>query len=735
MKNIFFNAHHSPAGAFATFTLGYPNASGGFGIELGKPADHDVYIGLENVDGSAFELLPFFNDHNAGRERERYEVEGTKPVESAPWIIGFDRDLIRRDFQVGTDTWRAGDLSFTIHTSMPAIPDPDMATVDALRLPLLPAVAVELTVDNRGCSRARRAVFGFKGSDPYSGMRNIIGPNGMRGVGQGRRVSIVTSDTDVRPGLGFELADILRPKHPEDLDFGLGICGALTFDVPAGTVRTVRFAVSFYRDGIATSGLDGRYYYTRLFRDIDEVGAYALAHFDALTSASQEANAVIDNSHLSDDQRFMLAHAIHSYYGNTQLLDVDGRPVWVVNEGEYRMMNTFDLTVDQLFFEMKLNPWCVRNVLDLYVERYSYQDEVGFPGDDTVHPGGVSFTHDMGVANVFSRPAYSSYERPGLHGCFSYMTHEQLVNWVCTAGCYLAQTGDWAWYRKQESVFRDCLESLLNRDHPDTQCRNGLMGLDSSRTRGGTEITTYDSLDASLGQARNNVYMATKTWACYLALEAVFEHAGEVGLAQTAGEQAERCARSIVASADVDGRLPAIIGEGNAAGIISAIEGLVMPYYMGLADCISPTGRFGALVRAMSHHLRAVLLPGVCLFPDGGWKLSSTSDNSWLSKIYLSQFVAREILGIDGVEITRNADAAHVAWLVHPEYGYHAWSDQMVAGHAMASRYYPRGVTAILWLDEGGRQSKREARAKTFVYHRHRNRKSKPVAATQPAVQ
>jgi len=34
------------------------------------------------------------------------------------------------------------------------------------------------------------------------------------------------------------------------------------------------------------------------------------------------------------------------------------------------MMNTFDLTVDQAFFELALNPWTVRNVLDYYVERY-----------------------------------------------------------------------------------------------------------------------------------------------------------------------------------------------------------------------------------------------------------------------------------------------------------------------------------------------------------------------------
>ena len=43
------------------------------------------------------------------------------------------------------------------------------------------------------------------------------------------------------------------------------------------------------------------------------------------------------------------------------------------------------------------------------------------------------------------------------------------------------------------------------------------------------------------------------------------------------------------------------------------------------------------------------------------------------------------------------ADAAHAAWLLRPENAYWAWSDQMVAGSARGSKYYPRGETAILW--------------------------------------
>ncbi|MDA1044749.1 MAG: beta-xylosidase, partial [Verrucomicrobia bacterium] len=71
--------------------------------------------------------------------------------------------------------------------------------------------------------------------------------------------------------------------------------------------------------------------------------------------------------------------------------------------------------------------------------------------------------------------------------------------------------------------------------------------------------------------------------------------------------------------------------------------------------------------------------------------------NSWLSKIYISQFVAREILGTKTPTTGRNADRAHAAWLKKTENLRFAWSDQMKSGVALGSKYYPRGVTSILW--------------------------------------
>jgi xylan 1,4-beta-xylosidase len=700
-KNIFFNAHHSPIGAFASFTLGFPGNGGGLDLELGRPPRSNLYIGVESAEREGYyDTLPFLQA--ADDESKRYDIENPDPNPNKPRILfPFASSAIKRDFHVSTDTWTAGDLTFTVYSPVQSVPDPGTSSEEAMKMALVPAVLAELTIDNSKGSRTRRAFFGYQGSDPYSSMRRLDDTSSdLHGVGQGRMTAIASADPEVQSALHFSMENILTNPLKENWTFGLGPVGALVMDVPAGARRTYRFAVCFHRNGLVTAGLDASYLYTRYFRNIEEVADYALRHFDELAARSHQADRMIDSSELSVDQKFMLSHAIRSYYGCTQLLDVEGEAFWVVNEGEYRMMNTFDLTVDQLFFELKMNPWTVRNELDLFVKRYSYEDTVRFPGDTTEYPGGLSFTHDMGVANTLSRPHYSSYELYGIDGCFSHMTHEQLVNWILCAAVYVEQTGDREWLSSNMAILERCFDSMLNRDHPDPSKRNGIMALDSSRTMGGAEITTYDSLDVSLGQARNNIYLAGKCWAAYVALEKLFAENGMDDLARSAGQQAEKCAATIVSHMKPEGYIPAVVGEGNDSKIIPAIEGLIFPYYTGSKEALDPEGRFGEYIKTLKKHLATVLVPDVCLFQDGGWKISSTSNNSWLSKVYLCQFIAREILGCSWDEAGAAADAAHVRWLTHEKLSFWSWSDQIISGEITGSKYYPRGVTAALWLEE-----------------------------------
>ncbi len=701
-NNMFFNAHHAPIGSFSSFTLGFPGAGGGFDLELGRSPKKNVYIGVESrKQAGEYDALPFFE--TGIDESERYDVENMDPNPDKPKIVfPYVKDEVKRDFRLGTDTWEAGDISFTIYTQAHGVPDPKMESDDAMRLTIVPSVIAELTIDNTNHDQERRAFFGYEGSDPYSSMRRLNDTmDKASGVGQGRLSAITSKDSGVESALHFSLENILTTTQKENWTFGLGPVGCLVMDVPAGEKKTYEFAISFYRGGVVTAGMDTTYYYTKYFKDLEDVAGYTLDQFGQLKARALEANQMLKVNHLSDDQLFMIAHSIRSYYGSTQLLkSTDGEPFWVVNEGEYRMMNTFDLTVDQLFFELKMNPWTVKNELDYFIKRFSYQDTVRFPNDQTDYPGGISFTHDMGVANTISRQHYSSYEMFGIDDCFSHMTHEQLVNWVLTASVYVEQTNDIKWFTENSVTFEATLDSMINRDHPDPEKRNGVMGLDSSRVMGGAEITTYDSLDVSLGQARNNIYLAGKSWAAYIALEKLFCNHGNTELAAQAGLQADRCAQTIVANVTPSGYVPAVIGEGNDSKIIPAIEGLVYPYFTNNKESLDPEGRFGPYIKVLVKHLNTVLTEGVCLFSDGGWKLSSTSNNSWLSKVYLNQFVAREILGYQWQEDGKKADKAHVKWLTHPTLSVWSWSDQIISGEITGSKYYPRGVTSILWLDE-----------------------------------
>ena len=427
--------------------------------------------------------------------------------------------------------------------------------------------------------------------------------------------------------------------------------------------------------------------------------SFALENFEEYVNYAKNSDKKLLSSGLSEDQQFLISHGTRSYYGSTEWLVENGKPLWLVNEGEYLMINTLDLTIDMAFFELMLNPWTVKNVLEHFVTHYSYEDKIFAPDkEDELYDGGISFTHDMGIGNHFSPNSYSCYEVAGIdRKCFSYMTYEELTNWILCAGLYVAHTKDQKFLLRHREIFNRCYNSLLNRDNPDPYQRDGLMGFDSSRTEGGGEITTYDSLDHSLAQSRKNAYIGGKCWASYLALEYIFKLLEDNIRANASYQSAVLCANTLSEAFDgILGFIPAVLENNNKSAIIPVVEALVYPHQMGLYQHLDFEGEFQSYLSVLKQHIQNILKEGICLYKDGGWKLSSTADNSWMSKICLNQFVVREILGISyGGE--KSADSAHVEWEVDGSKD-QACSDQFASGKPIGSLYYPRIVTNILWL-------------------------------------
>lgn len=124
MNKIFFNAHHSPMGAFASFTLGCKGAAGGLGQELTGSANQNLFIGIEQREGGKYQAFPFFDASSDASTR--YDIEKEDNIEDKRVSIDiFNDDEIKRSFKVSTDEWSAGDMSFKVISPVRSIPDPD----------------------------------------------------------------------------------------------------------------------------------------------------------------------------------------------------------------------------------------------------------------------------------------------------------------------------------------------------------------------------------------------------------------------------------------------------------------------------------------------------------------------------------------------------------------------------------------------------------------------------------
>jgi hypothetical protein len=685
-----YHVQHSPFGAFASFTIGLVDAPGGFGQSLRGPARQNVYVGYRTPAQKEWQLLPFLTPPKS----QEAAFTGDATVVQPP--RGF-RALRPADYQRtlgwASDTWRAdaARFGFSLLSPFGAVPDPAQMKRTAARFHLAPVISGWIEYDNRTGAVPVELIFGVgNGEDTLRPLGDTS--KSLAGFAGGGRFGYAT-----KPGRGVALRqgfDILNPKFFDYHNLHV-IAGesALVFTVPAGQRKRFPLVIGFYAAGPVTSGIDTQYAYTRWFRNLEDVLTHGLTEYRRYEKLAAQRDRELARSRLDADQQFLIAQATHSYLGSSQLLWHKGRPLWVVNEGEYRMINTFDLTVDHLFFELAWQPWAVRNTLDFFVQRYSYRDQHG-----------ISFTHDMGVNDTFTAPGRSSYECDNVVGCFSHMTMEQLLNWVLCATTYAAHTGDRAWLRTNKKILLACADSLRQRDHPEPARRDGILKHDSTRVGRGAEITTYDSLDVSLGQARNNLYLAVKTLGAWVLLERAFADLGLPKQSAAARATADLLAGTLTTKFEADtGFFPAVFEQGNRSRILPAVEGFVYPLFLGYADATDPAGRFAPLFAQLRQHIGQALRPGICLdAATGGWKMSSTSTNTWFSKIALAQHVIRRLFPEAMNPAARAADRVHAHWQRTPGCGKDAMCDQIRSdsGQACGSRYYPRGVTACLWLLE-----------------------------------
>ena len=154
------------------------------------------------------------------------------------------------------------------------------------------------------------------------------------------------------------------------------------------------------------------------------------------------------------------------------------------------------------------------------------------------------------------------------------------------------------------------------------------------------------------------------------------------------------------------GYIPALLDGSNTSAIIPMIEGLAYPLQMGLTNAVNRIGGpYSSMLLALSNHLEAVLVRGLCLdATSGAWEMTSASGygnspNTWQSKIYIAQYSAEQVLGFTGDKVNGAVDQIH-ATIQFQNATLQGWSDQLDGTGAdlfVGSVHYPRGVTSALW--------------------------------------
>jgi xylan 1,4-beta-xylosidase len=694
VPEIDYYSLHGIWGAYGSLVLGRLGKGAGVVVGDVRPPRGGLFVGYKAGRGEP-RLLPFSAGISFGLGASAYredEVDSSR-ADSLGGSSYFGEGEIERLVSLSGEEWRAGALSFRVISFFGEVPDPQAIAPASARSALRPSILLRIGFDNSAGQGPMTGLFGMQGirrplSDSTSG--------GLLGMASGSSYGFA-----MRPRRGVEEAmdwSVVEaafagdPSGPGRPLRRLASEGGLRFSLGPGEKAEYVVALGVFRDGVVTSGLGAHAYHSCLFKDLEDVLDSALDDQAESLARAQRVDELLDGSGISDDRKFLLAHAAHSYAASTELLlSESGEPVFVVNEGEYQMKNTLDLTVDQAFWEARFSPWTLRNELESFVERSSYEDGLG-----------LAFAHDQGVGDCFSPKGRSAYEMPGLTDCFSFMSYEETLNWLISSCLYAGMTGDLAWASGRRATIVACLASILARDGNG----DGVMDRDSDRCAGGAEITTYDSLDISLGQARNNLYLAVKAWSAFVCVEALLRKIdGSDGAESRAAAVAARAASRTIAGKMLpeESFIPAVFESDNRSCIIPAVEGLAYPGFCGAGEAVKADGPYGELIRALALHLDSVLVPGVCLDgASGGWKLSSTSRNTWLSKIFLNQYVAEKVLGLDDDRTRR--DAVHARWLRVGSADYAA-TDQVDSsnGKDLGSRLSPRLVTSILWLDNDRR--------------------------------
>lgn len=690
-----FMTHHSPVGSFSSFTFGAIGKGVSIDLETPRICEErfDLYAGYSQ-DNRVY-ALPFQENIDTEVQSKSVYDEGNKEQVSnnTSKCTYFSECDIKRTLTPCVDQYEAGRITLTVYTHHPKLEDPEKSALSPYAV--CPGMLFQLTLDNSTGNTPAEAFLGLG----HSSIRYIhtVKADDMLGIGCRSNWALLADDSrDTFLVRTFKLDSFLKSQTEFVHETGPGV---LCVKAMPGEKKELFAAFGFYSFNPATSNPETTYCYREYFSNVRQVCRFILDNASRIMSECRTLDHVMAARIKNSQQLQIISQGIRGYEASTQLACTGGQYYYNVGEGAYCWRNTLDLAVDHLPWELYRNPWVVRNIMDMYIDQYSYYDKVSFSANpEQFFEGGLSFTHDMGNYITYSPFGHSDYESDGYKdaSCYFYMTTEELLNGTYCICAYGLFANDTEWLQKRSTILKELLYSLENRDDSNPEQRNGILKGTSSRGKqSGRESTTYDALDHSLMDAAGNLYIAVKTNCALIMLQRCFDVLGDIEFSQRAAKMLQLNQHSLRNFVTAEGYLRANLYTETDSRILAAIEPLAIPYMLGL------TGKeIEPIKKLLLKHICCCMQEGYCIDETtGGVRLSSKSNNTWVSKVILCFAMLENVFDID-INEEYPAIMRELTHWCQISAKNDSISDQIhtTKRKVIGGCYYPRSASSAIWL-------------------------------------
>lgn len=485
--------------------------------------------------------------------------------------------------------------------------------------------------------------------------------------------------------------------------------------IPANSTEQLNYSYVAYYDGKVQRdnriNQDLRFYYSKIWRSIDEVKAYAKAHFEKNIALSAAFEKLLLNSKLDGQTKWMMALTFKSDLANTfLLLDERNRPYFYLLEGRFKHQSTVDVAHETEISAL-FNPWRLQMQLEQWTNYVSYGLQKREPerGRKVFHQGysaaeyGPYLMHDVGDFPYINETADYDFG--------PYMAAEENTNYPILLYWYWKISGNDTFVKNKLGFTEMLLHSLVNRDLSGNGIVDHAMGW-----------TTFDS-SKSLRIYTENTYVAVKQLVAYvlaaemfrkLAVDGDYEIGQLVRMSDGEGQghknllevpnrklrekqadfyerEAGKILKALKQAQKQYGYIPVSLDRKYADGNqMSVVLGDAL-LYPGLTDVKSP------LIQELANLLKTTYNKAYPLSKKSyGITLTTGETPTWYSKIMVSDIVAQRWYGS-----SNNSTSYVFNHNINSPYTYD--DGQIDEKTSWIGYFYPRGVVMLgYFLNEMG---------------------------------